>query len=72
MDCLAKHTDDVWHLAKIESIYENKICVQFKIFNLTTALEWESVLLIENNELDDETRSDSDTEFEEDNFCKSG
>ena len=70
MDCLAKHTDDMWHLAKVESIDESKICVQFKKFNLATALDWEAVLLIDNNESsdddDDSSDSDSDDSDEED------
>ena len=65
MDCLAKHTDGLWHLAKIESIDENKICVQFKKINLTCALDWESVLLFNNINESDEESSDEDSDSED-------
>ncbi len=47
LSCLAKHTDELWHLAFIESIDREHICVQFKKFNLATALKWEDVLLLD-------------------------
>lgn len=61
MDCLAKHTDDLWHLASVESVDEKNIVVQFKKFNLTCALDWPSVLLNDNP-----ANSDSDTDDSED------
>ena len=68
MDCLAKHTDELWHLARIESIDESKICVQFKKINLTCALDWESVLLFNDiNESDEEDDSDVDSDDDSDN-----
>ena len=45
----AKHSDDLWHLAAIESIDEHHICVQYKKFNLTTALEWEHIFVIDSS-----------------------
>lgn len=71
MSCLAKHSDELWHLATIESIDEHHICVQFKKFNLTTALEWENIFVIDSS-FDDEIStsssetSSSDTEYETD------
>lgn len=56
MSCLAKHSDDLWHLAEIQSIDQNHICVQYRKFNFVSALEWESVLLLDNpsDDLSDE------------------
>ncbi len=45
--CLAKYSDGLWHLARIESIDEEQICVQFKKFNKTEALSWDHVILID-------------------------
>jgi len=52
-------------LAKVESIDENKICVQFKKINLTCALDWESVLLFNNINESDEESSDDDSDSED-------
>jgi hypothetical protein len=52
-------------LAKVESIDENKICVQFKKINLTCALDWESVLLFKNINESDEESSDDDSDSED-------
>ena len=66
MGCLAKHSDELWHLAKIESLDENKICVQFKKINFTCALDWESILLLNGIEPDDDDDDISETDsFEE-------
>lgn len=51
MMCLAKHTDDLWHLATIESIDENEACVQFNKFNFTTALEWKNLFVLDISKL---------------------
>ena len=45
--CLAKYNDGLWHLATIETIDLNEICVQFKQFNKLEALPWESILIID-------------------------
>lgn len=64
MTCLAKHTDDLWHLAEVKSLDEKHITVQYKKFNLAAALEWESVLLLDNPN-DESIDSESDlSEFE--------
>lgn len=42
--CLAKHTDELWHLATVKSLDQDQVCVQFKKFNQTSALEWSDVL----------------------------
>ena len=66
MDCLALHSDELWHLAKIESVDENKICVQFKKINLTCALDWESILLLNSINTEDEESSSSSSDSCED------
>lgn len=47
MSCLARHSDELWHLATIESIDNEKMCIQFKKFNLTTALDWENIFVLD-------------------------
>ncbi len=66
-DCLAKHTDGLWHLASIVSIDEENICIQFKKFNLLTKLNWEDVFLLnelKNNEVDEKTDESESSESE--------
>ena len=46
MSCLAKYSDELWHLATVESIDEDNICVQYKKFNQIKALEWKDVKLL--------------------------
>ncbi len=43
---MAKYTDNLWHLAHIEAIDEDQICVQFKKFNKTEALSWDDIALV--------------------------
>jgi hypothetical protein len=63
--CLAKHTDNLWHLATIEAFDQDSICIQFKKFNLTSALQWEDVLLLQNSsQSDTETNSSCDSDDE--------
>lgn len=62
MSCLAKHSDELWHLATIESIDTQKMCIQFRKFNLTTALDWENIFVLDDyySDSDDNTETDSD------------
>jgi len=57
-------------LATIESIDESQICVQFKKINLTIALDWENVFILDlDDDSDDESSSEtssSSDEFESD------
>lgn len=64
--CLAE-SDNLWHLAEVQSFDENFIYVQFKRFNKNIGLEWEKVLVLdlpENDSDSDSTSELSDFEFE--------
>jgi hypothetical protein len=58
--CLAKHTDGLWHLASIESIDADHLCVRFKQFNLVSVVDLASIQLLDNPLLDESGSSDED------------
>lgn len=63
--CLAKHSDDLWHLANIESMGEGDdseeahVCVRYRKFNLVKPLPWTDIYPLDNPH-DDDTDEDSD------------
>lgn len=66
MSCLAKYTDELWHLGTIESIDEENICVQYKKFNQIKALEWKDVFVLDEAgefESEDESNLSTDEEY---------
>ncbi len=69
---MAKYTDDIWHLARIESVDEHNICVQFKKFNVLQAIKWESIFILDTSDDeddDDDDDNDDDTDdYDDDNF----
>ena len=55
--CLAKYSDELWHLATVENVDGESLCVRFKKFNQVIATDLASILLLDNPQLES---SDSD------------
>ena len=57
--CLVKHSDELWHLANIESIDNEHVCVRFKKFNIVKAVTWAEIYPLDNPQ-DDESSTSED------------
>lgn len=53
--CLVKHSDDLWHLASIESMDGEHLCIRFKKINLVKAVTWDEIYPLDNPHDDDDS-----------------
>ena len=43
-----KHSDDLWHLASIESVDKESLCVRFKKVNIVKTVDWSEIYPLDN------------------------